>query len=228
LALQYWSYDDKLGDDPKPDTGKLESLAKKTLRDTVHRPKLSTVQAGILILQLIEGDPGELTAQIISIGYGLGLHMDASNWAIPEWEKGLRKRLGWSLYLQDKFTSLGNGRPPMISPSNFGLRKLMSEDFPENAAHEDDQEGSAEVVQGIVMFSQLVELSGILSEVLESIFSVRAAQQILDAGEDGLMMILQKAKPVQLKLREWFASLPDCLSMDSTQILKLSSVGKAP
>lgn len=36
---------------------------------------------------------------------------------------------------------------------------------------------------------------------------------------------MEKAKPVQLRLKDWFSSLPDCLSMDFTQIMKLSSVG---
>lgn len=107
LALQYWSYDDALNKFKKPDVVELEKLARKAFADTIHRPKLSTVQAGLLLLQHTDTDSAELTAQLVSVAYGLGLHLDASNWNIPDWEKGLRKRLGWALYMQDKWSSLG-------------------------------------------------------------------------------------------------------------------------
>jgi len=100
LALHYWTYDDKLSKSKKPDVQELEILARKALGDTIHRPKLSTVQAGLLLLQHTDTDSAELTAQLVSVAYGLGLHLDASEWDIPSWEKGLRKRLGWGLYMQ--------------------------------------------------------------------------------------------------------------------------------
>jgi hypothetical protein len=163
---------------------------------------------------------------MVNVGYGLGLHFDATNWTIPEWEKGLRKRLGWALYLQDKFSSLATGRPPLISSINWALRPVSGDDFPER--HEDDQEGSSEVEQGRIMFSQMIVLTEILTEVLESIFTVKATREIAEAGDDGLSIILDKAKPVQLRLKEWFSQLPDCLSMESSSIMKLSSVGMSP
>ena len=48
---------------------------------------------------------------------------------------------------------------------------------------------------------------------------------IADAGPKGLSIVLEKVKPVQLRLKEWFSSLPDCLSMETTKVLKLNSVG---
>lgn len=225
LALQYWTYDDSLSRATKPDMEILEKLARKALGDTIHRPKLSTVQAGLLLLQHTDTDSAELTAQLVSVGYGLGLHLDASDWNIPDWEKGLRKRLGWGLYMQDKWCSLGSGRPSLINSSNWVLQPVTNSDFPENASHEDDQEGSSEVEKGRILFSRMISLSEILADLLETVFTVRMTRQIASAGDGGLSIILQKAKPVQLRLKEWFSSLPDCLSMDDTSIMKLSSVG---
>jgi hypothetical protein len=51
------------------------------------------------------------------------------------------------------------------------------------------------------------------------------AAEISDAGVNGLSIVLEKVKPVQLKLKEWFSNLPDCLSMEATQVMKLNSVG---
>jgi hypothetical protein len=48
---------------------------------------------------------------------------------------------------------------------------------------------------------------------------------IADAGPNGLSIVLEKVKPVQLRLKEWFSSLPDCLSMEATKVMKLNSVG---
>lgn len=225
LALQYWTYDDRLSNLAKPNVQKLEELARKALRDTIHRPKLSTVQAGLLLLQHTDVDSAELTAQLVSVAYGLGLHLDATDWNIPDWEKGLRKRLGWGLYMQDKWSSMRSGRPPLINSSNWILRAVVDSDFPENAAHEDDQEGSSEVEKGRILFAHMITLSQILADLLENVFTVRATKEIADAKDDGLDIVLGKVKPIQLRLKDWYSSLPDCLSMDSTKAMKLSSVG---
>lgn len=179
LALQYWTYDDRLNKLVKPDVQELEKLARKAHADTIHRPKLSTVQAGLLLLQHTDTDSAELTAQLISVAYGLGLHLDASNWDIPNWEKGLRKRLGWALYMQDKWSSLGSGRPALINSANWALYPVNNADFPENASHENEQEGSSEVEKGRVLFSHMISLSLILAELLETVFTVKATRGML-------------------------------------------------
>jgi hypothetical protein len=225
LALQYWSYDDQLGNSRKPDVVELERLARKALGDTIHRPKLSTVQAGLLLLQHTDTDSAELTAQLVSVSHGLGLHLDATNWSVPQWEKGLRKRLGWGLYMQDKWSSLGSGRPSLIDSSNWALQPVTDADFPENASHEDEQEGSSEVEKGRILFSHMIHLSQILANLLETVFTVKTTREIADAGDNGLEIVLEKVKPIHLRLKEWFSNLQDCLSMEATQVMKLSSVG---
>jgi hypothetical protein len=225
LALHYWAYSDELSEHTKPDMLKLEHLAKNTLRDAIHRPKLSTVQAGLLLLQHTEDDSAELTPQLIGVGFALGLHLDATTWNIPCWEKGLRNRLGWALYLQDKWNALGSGRPSLINSANWALQPVSSSNFPEDARHENDQEGSSEVEQGRIIFCKMISLTEILADMLDSITSVRATREIESAGEEGLLVILDKAKPVQLKLKNWFSQLPGELSLETGNILKLSSVG---
>lgn len=174
LALQYWAYSEQLMEFVKPDVAALEKLARKALSDTIHRPKLSTVQAGLLLLQHHDMDTAELTAQLISVAYGLGLHLDASEWNIPDWERGLRKRLGWGLYMQDKWSSLGSGRPALINSSNWALLPVTNDDFPEKI--EDEQEGSSEVGRGRILFTHMISLSEILAELLETVFTVKASR----------------------------------------------------
>ncbi|CAG8974764.1 hypothetical protein HYALB_00000376 [Hymenoscyphus albidus] len=223
-GLHYWTFDDSLSKFSKPDPKILLKLARKSLGNTIHRPKLSLLQAGLLLLQYTDTDSAELTAQMVSVSYGLGLHLDPSDFEIPDWEKGLRKRLAWALYMQDKWGALIHGRPPLINSSNWAVPTVSDVDFPENQAHEDEQEGSSEVEKGRILFTQMICLSEILADLLEGVFSIRSAAAISAAG-NGLSLVLEKVKPAQIKLREWFSNLPECLSMGSTQILKLNAVG---
>lgn len=58
---------------------KLRRLAKSTLADTIHRPKLSTVQAGLLLLQHTEDDASELTLRDWFSSLPPCLNMDSTN-----------------------------------------------------------------------------------------------------------------------------------------------------
>lgn len=225
LALNYWSYSTELTRFKRPDVSALESLALRSLNYVIHRPKISTVEAGLLMLQRPDGDTWPLTAQMVAVGQDLGLHLDCSNWRIPGWERGLRKRLAWALYMQDTWASLIHGRPSHILNSNWGVRRLTEKDFPENAADEDDEEGSTEVEKGRLLFCHMVSLAEILSSILQNLYSIRAEQEIENATSDATRSVLAKAKPLQIKLREWYAQLPESLSMEDVKVRKLSSTG---
>ena len=225
LALNFWSYSSDLANLQKPDVMALEELARKTLGYVISRPKISTVEAGLLLLQTPKGDTWSLTAQMVAVGQDLGLHLDCSTWKIPSWERGLRKRLAWALYMQDTWASLVHGRPSHIASSEWAVKELTEKDFPENAADEDDEEGSTEVEKGRQLFCHMVYLAEILSDILHNLYSIRAEQQILDIGTDATRFVLAKAKPLQIRLKEWFASLPEALSMSDVKVRKLSSTG---
>jgi Fungal specific transcription factor domain len=225
LALNWWSYSSHLSHLPKPDVKILERLALKAIGNVMQRPKISTVQAGLLLLQRPDSDSWSLTSQLIVIGQGLGLHLDCSNWKIPAWEQGLRRRLAWGLYMQDKWSALIYGRPSQIHESNWAVRPVSEQDFPENATDEDEEEGSTEVRKGMILFTQMIELTRILSEILDTFYSLRAMREIENEGRNGTQFILEKVKPLQINLKEWVAGLPDILRMDSTKVMKLSSTG---
>jgi hypothetical protein len=105
LALNWWSYSPDLVNLPKPDVEKLERLVGKFMSDVLNRPKLSTVQAGLLLLQRPDGDSWALTGQLVAVAQNLGMHLDCSRWKIPEWERSLRKRLAWALFMQGQLIS---------------------------------------------------------------------------------------------------------------------------
>ncbi|KAL2000039.1 hypothetical protein VTN02DRAFT_3638 [Thermoascus thermophilus] len=225
LAMNWWEYDRELSSKTKPDEEGLEKLSTKTMGDVIHRPKLSTVQAGLLLLQRRGGDSWVLTSQLVAVGEELGLHLDCSMWRIPEWEKGLRRRLAWALYMQDKWGALIHGRPSHISADNWKVRHVTEDDFPESAADEDDEEGSTEVEKGRILFQYLIRLTEITADVLDTFYTLdrkRINQVFVSAGMHGLLELI---KPLAIRLKSWMANLPTCLNMEETKTRKLCSNG---
>ncbi|KAJ9642159.1 Fungal specific transcription factor [Knufia peltigerae] len=225
LALNWWSYSSELSRSIKPDVALLEDIAYRTLQDVSQRAKLSTVQAGLLLLQRPGSNQAwQLTSQLVAIGQDLGLHLDCTNWRIPSWERGLRKRLAWALFMQDTWSALIYGRPPHISETNWAVQPVSSTDFPESAADEDEEDGSTEVEKGRTLFSAMITLTKMLAEVLEDLYSLKAEMEVKNSY-DTTKAILERAKPIQLKLRSWYGDMPEALRMDATKVGKLSSVG---
>ncbi|GME99268.1 unnamed protein product [[Candida] boidinii] len=134
LAIQWWDYDPTLSQFPKPNMAALKKLAFKTFADVISRPKLSAVQAGLLLMQCRSYNDRNwlLCSQVVALAEELGLGLDCANWRLPKWERGLRRRLAWAVFLQDKWTSLIESRPShIIEGKNWMVRKVTNEDFPE-------------------------------------------------------------------------------------------------
>lgn len=215
LAINWWDLDEELSKHTRPDVAKLEALVRSSLADAMSRPKLSVVQAGLLLSQRPQGDQWAPTAQLLAIGQELGLHLDCSSWKIPPWEKGLRKRLAWALYMQDKWGALIHGRPSHIFPSNWCVRTLTSNDFPDVEWNESDADERYDVEKGRLVFTRFVILSGIVSEILETFYSLQAMHVVDNAGVQGAHLVLSHAKPVQLKLKSWYSGLPAVIRLES-------------
>jgi len=110
LALNWRSYSSSTL--PVIDVKAIDDIAQSTWLTTLSRPRLSTVQAGLLLLQRrqIEGGSisdgpgvGAFVGELCAVGRVLGLHLDCTEWRIPIWERGLRRRLGWGLWMCDKW-----------------------------------------------------------------------------------------------------------------------------
>lgn len=232
LALNWWSMDPRLAQHPKPDTAQLEAIAMRSLSRAMERPKLSTVQAGLLLLQRPKTDSWSLTTQLVAIGQELGLHLDCSGWSIPTWERGLRKRIAWALYMQDKWSSLIHGRPSHIFGPNWAVKPISDDDFKEEAegyeVHNDDTEEEMEDVErGQILFAQMIALTQIMAEVMDTFYTQVAIQDFANAGKKSTDLIIQRAKPVQIKLRQWHERLPASVKMNAPTNSKLSSLGRS-
>ncbi|KAK6004836.1 hypothetical protein QM012_007615 [Aureobasidium pullulans] len=230
LAAGYWSYSDALSTKQKPPIQPLRQLAMDSSNVAMQRAKLSTIQACLLISQeqtsevkfsSVETDLN-MTAQLVQLAYRLGLHLDAREWDIPDWEISLRRRLSWAVFMQDKWLALVHGRPSLISSTTWDVDCLSEQDFPD--INEDDTAGSSEVEKGRLVFMHMASLAGILSDVLDDLFSPRA-QRLSRLEDNGLIHFLEHIKPLQIRLKDWFSALPQTLKHDTVASMKLSSVG---
>ena len=212
---------------PYPDVAQLEDIALRSFGDALCKPLLSTIQAGLLLMQRPNVDSKTLNTQLVGIAYELGLHLDCTSWATSTAERALRKRLAWALYMQDKWCSLIHGRPSAISKSNWAVQDLLDEDFSAASdSSEDELTSVSELERGRSLFKQMVNLTEILSTVLDTFYTLQAMQEVDDAAQNGTRLILERAKPVQIRLKEWFSRLPGYLKMDNTMTGKPSFTGK--
>ncbi|KAI5803183.1 fungal-specific transcription factor domain-containing protein [Geopyxis carbonaria] len=241
MALDWWSYDWELSvRTTKPDTSLLRRLVFEAVQNGYHRPKLGIVEAMLLLLQCKPEDslnPDHTwtwgcTGQALAVGQALGLHLNAQNWSIPPWERGLRKRLGWALYMQDKWSALAYGRPSHIHDEDeWAVEDLTLGDFDDEQPEIEVSSGgggnnggagegcSTDLKQGHLEFVEMVKLSKMLSEILKKFCSLKASTCQDTAALHHL------AVPIFTELSSWHASLPQELDMQRQGMGRLCSNG---
>ncbi|KAH8647666.1 hypothetical protein BX600DRAFT_484344 [Xylariales sp. PMI_506] len=216
LAMDWWEYDEHLAHKQIPDGSLLIQAATKAMASIIHRPKLSTRSGS---------DSWVLTSQLVGVAEELGLLADCSSWNIPDWEKGLRRRLSCAVFMQDKWAALIHGRPSHVVTSSWRLTRLSLDDFPESGADEDDTEGSTEVEKGRKPFIHLAGLTELISEALDTMYTSGVIHNRLSDSSINLYNLLELIKPISVILRQWVRETPSGLQMDDLKSGKLCSNG---
>ncbi|MCJ1445109.1 MAG: Fungal specific transcription factor [Stictis urceolatum] len=206
--------------DRAPNILALEQLAFTLFSESLLQPTLDTIQAGILLIQRPGIDTRALNIQLVAAAYDLGLHIDPSHWNLPNDEVGLRKRLAWAVYILDKWSSLSSGRPSLIRSEEWGVSPLSLQNFDSTSPQPTkdsttEAQVNEELDRGKEVFIELVRLSEILATVLDTFYTLRAMDSVERAGRAGTRVVLERAKPVQIRLKEWFGGLRVGLRMDS-------------
>jgi hypothetical protein len=102
MALNWWSYSPSLSSKSKPNAVELEKLVLRMLFDAHHRPKISDLQGGLVLLQQGSVNSWALIGHLVAVSQNLGINLDPSDWQVPQWERGVRKRVAWAIFVQDK------------------------------------------------------------------------------------------------------------------------------
>lgn len=101
---------------------------------------------------------------------------------------------------------------------SWDVEPLEISDFPETSKDNDDEEGSAEIEKGRQTFVHMVSLTQIVAEILDQFFTLKSVRR-----KEKLPGVLERAKPIQARLEDWFSSLPKILSVDEIKPRRLSS-----
>ncbi|KAF7551131.1 hypothetical protein G7Z17_g5240 [Cylindrodendrum hubeiense] len=223
-AARWWTYDPELSIRSPPDAGHLRKLLRTALPSSYHRPKLCSIQAALLLLQCQPEDPLNpdhtfqwgLTCQALAVGQCLGLHLDATNWSIPQWERNARKRLSWALFMQDRWTALAYGRPVHIHEDDWTVKDLTPADFTDydnddsevTPGPDPDDDGRSIAATGMAQYMQMVRLTKILSVVYKTFYTARTCR------EQDTVILFEKARPLFDMLTNWYHNIPPTLQMN--------------
>lgn len=148
----------------------------------------------------------------MSLAQILGLTRECSEWtSIPTWEMTLRKRLWYGVFIMDKWGSLGAGMPSHIRGEDVDVLPLTDGDLepPSFDTASNTIPGFLEPEADSIHFCLLSELTVILSDIMDSFYSLRAIQRT----SKNLRLSLELAKPLRSRLKVWHDSLPPSLSL---------------
>jgi hypothetical protein len=208
-ALPFCIFDDQLCVDvyTPPSVDSLFQIAWSAVQPNYHTPSLSVVQTLLLLVQRrptnkhVADTPAKWTmvTDAVSIAQSLGLNLDPNDWPLPLWEQRLRRRLAWAVFNQEKWIALNTGRSSHIMSDDWDVSPLTQDDF-EFAENSDDRAYAEH-------FIQLSALTEIVDDILRNLFSIKATRKLCSS----LDMTLEVAKPLRVRLSQWYQELPSDL-----------------
>ncbi|KAK5113164.1 hypothetical protein LTR85_010982 [Meristemomyces frigidus] len=209
-ALPFIAWDEKLCVEvyTPPSADALFRISWLACMPVLHTPSLAVQQTMLLLLQRrptnkhVSDTPWKwaMLSTAVSIAQALGLNRDPSDWPLPAWEIKVRKRLGWAVFVQDKWLALNFGRSSHIQADDWDIEPLTEDDFADI-----DRDGP-DAPAGFwgQHFIKLCELTVIVDEIVHDLFSLRATKAL----HGSLEATLEVAKPLRIRLTEWYQSLP--------------------
>lgn len=214
-ALPFCAWDEQLCIDvyTPPSAEALFRIAWYSAQSMCHTPNLAVVQTLLLMVQRrptnkhVSDTPFKaiMWTNAVSIAQSLGLNRDPSDWPLPAWEIRQRRRLAWATFVQDKWLALNAGRGSLIQADDWDVAPLTEHDFAELDRGSYGLDAPANM--GAQHFIKLCELSLIVDDILRTMFSIRATKAL----QSDLDATLETAKPLRMRLSEWYQSLPEGL-----------------
>ncbi|CAK7216543.1 hypothetical protein SCUCBS95973_002841 [Sporothrix curviconia] len=197
-----------------PSGDALYRLSWRSVLHELHAPRLSTLQACLLLQQrLPPANPTSmylhdtafswsLVAMAVSVAQTLGLHRDPSGWtAVPAWKRRLRRRLWWVLWTTETWIALARGMP-----RHLGRAPAGDDDDGDN-----DNGGGVDENTDPYYLLHLVRLSTILDDIQRAYYTLRATRRTAQH----LARAMAVGRPLHARLQAWSTALPDSLHFRS-------------
>ncbi|KAF4463450.1 fungal specific transcription factor domain-containing [Fusarium albosuccineum] len=230
LGVSSWKRDPQCAGLTPPSSYTLFQRAHWALHTETHAPNKWTLQAALLLIHERPGDNFTMetprtwivASGATAIAQMLGLHRDPRLWNIAPLEKNVRRKLWWATYMTDVWTSLYHGNPPHIAKDSFTTSPmqieeiLIDEDVDEDPQNLLERSFVSTSVTASARFVELVKLSRILRELLDSFYSDQAYKtSIADTkGREAKLFEIEKQLESWVLLR---ASCVDIIQSDHPQ-----------
>ncbi|BEJ11139.1 hypothetical protein CspHIS471_0105610 [Cutaneotrichosporon sp. HIS471] len=191
----------------RPHSKQLWSICCHVIDNEYRQARLQTLQLEIICLagRPILNPGGNHVGICRSLGVLqlLGLHRDCSRWKLPKWERALRKRLWWSLYVMDKWNAYTYGRPVNIEATRSSIPTLSFEDGDVGGATTPKE-------SEIAVFVAMCRLSSVLEGLLPLVLDRDTYPRRLNLDRS---LLRHGASDLETLYRD----LPDDLLFDPTQ-----------
>lgn len=189
--------------DTPPFFPKLSEFVHQALPIERRHPRLETIEASLLHLErhntihrapTLPGLASEIGA-LVGMAHDLGLNLDPSTWSLATSDSNRRIRIWWALYIHDKWSALGLGRPSYLSDEHCNVPLPTVNNFSHTSLNNEPL-GLMPALQFIAMAS----LTTILSDLLNTFCTLKAVERIKLLPADVLLSLLHG---FQERLRVW-------------------------
>ncbi|KAL3428252.1 fungal specific transcription factor domain-containing protein [Phlyctema vagabunda] len=160
-----------------------------------RHPRLETIEACLLHVQrhiaiprapTIPGLWGDVGA-IVGMAHDLGLNVDPSSWNLSHSDAARRLRIWWALYIQDKWSALGLGRPSYLNDEHCNVPMITIDQF-SHLGLNDEHIG----LQPALQFVAMAHLTTILSDLLTTFYTLKAMDRVKLLPIDVLYQIMDE------------------------------------
>ncbi|KAJ5125731.1 hypothetical protein N7448_005048 [Penicillium atrosanguineum] len=227
LASMFWKHKPAQDGPLQFDLHDLFQEAHSSLQREFHAPNLWKLQACLLLLYERPADNATIetpctwvfSAHTVACSQMIGLHRDPAFWQIAPWEKSLRRRLWWSTYVADIWSSICHGNPPLIYNESFTTAPpsiddlAFDEDVPEEMRYMVDESSSDVDISTSARFLQMVNLSRILHDLVGSFYTDVGYEKTMSNAVEREKELLN----IKKKLENWVSMIPQCVTMQRSQ-----------
>ncbi|KAL6850591.1 hypothetical protein ACO1O0_007715 [Amphichorda felina] len=183
-----------------PSSSQLYRICWLDITQHLHSPTLATLQACLLLQQRLPTNAylsdtafaWSLMATSLAVAQTVGLHRDPMAWAtVPLWERRLRRRLWWAVWMMERWISLVRGMPSHISDSDdFDVADLTPDAIADSLSSSPHTK---------THLCQMVELTQILANIQRTYYTVRT----MGRTSNDLQLSLDLARTPRAQLKAW-------------------------